>query len=492
MSVSLLLHRYAIVLFLLCVGLSSLAAQQFPTATEIAEEMTIGWNVGNTLEALYEFNGEIVAGETAWGNPVIQQRLIDSVKAAGFNTIRLPVAWDVHAQNDIIDPAWMNRVQEVVDMCYQSGLYVIVNIHWDMGWLEENVRVADQAEVNRKQGAYWGQIAEHFQDYDHHLLFASANEPHADNASQMAVLLSYHQTFIDVVRANGGSNAERTLIIQGPRTDIELTDDLLSTLPTDPARDKLMVEVHFYPYQFTLMTEDASWGNRFFYWGNCNRSATDPAHNPTWGEEAFVDEMFGNMKSKFIDQGIPVILGEYGARKRNNLTGERFRLHQRSREYYLKYVTHAAVRTGLVPFYWCAGLNDLFDRTDGSVREPADLAALMAGAYSTEDSVVCGERDCNGTLFGHAYRNSCQDCVTGGSLDCLTNTDNPAEQAAPALFPNPTTGPISIEYGDWVLYDHLGRVVLEGVNTPSADISEFPAGVYFVVTGGRVTKLIKR
>lgn len=477
-------------------GSLHLSAQTFPTAQELADEMTIGWNIGNTMEALYENNnGEIVAGETAWSNPEITQRLIDSVKAVGFNTIRIPVAWDVHSTNGVIDPNWMARVQEVVDYCYQQDLYVMVNIHWDNGWLEENCTPEMQEINNEKQGQYWGQIADNFKDYDEHLMFASANEPHVDDATQMEVLLSYHQTFIDTVRASGGNNDQRILIVQGPATDIEKTDDLMNTMPDDPAEDRLMAEVHFYPYQFSLMEEDADWGNVFNYWGECNQSETDPEHNPTWGEEEDVDEMFQLMKTKFVDNGYPVVLGEYGARLRTSLSGENFDLHQRSREYFLKYVTRSALNHGLIPVYWCAGLGDLFDRDTGSPLEPGTVDALMAGAYTNSTTVNCGGTDCKGTDYGHAYYNECDVCVLGydeDANDCLVTSINKPESDNFNIYPNPTTGNVQWdESGTYTLKSSTGFMLEQGEGT-SLDISTQPSGIYFLEMEGNVYKIIKQ
>jgi hypothetical protein len=169
------------------------------------------------------------------------------VKAAGFNTIRIPVAWDNHADQATgkIDAAWMDRVNEVVGYCINDSLYVILNIHWDNGWLENNCTLAQKEAVNKKQENYWTQIADRFEPFNGHLLFASANEPNVENAEQMSVLMSYHQTFIDAVRATGGNNSTRVLIVQGPSTDIEKSDQLMETMPSDPAENLLMFEVHF-------------------------------------------------------------------------------------------------------------------------------------------------------------------------------------------------------------------------------------------------------
>ncbi len=342
--------------------------------------MKIGWNIGNSLE--------VPSGETGWGNPMVDQELIDAVSNAGFNTIRIPCAWDSHADQSTleIDPAWLSRVSEVVDYCYANDMYIIINCHWDGGWLENNVTVAMQDTVNAKQEAYWTQIADYFKDYDEHLLFASANEPNVENATQMTVLLSYHQTFIDAVRATGGNNSSRVLVIQGPSTDIDKTNQLMSSLPADQIEDHLIVEIHYYtPWNFCGLTSDADWGKMFYFWGQGYHSATNPDRNATWGEEAAAESYFQLMKTKFVDQGIPVILGEYSAVKRTSLTGTDLDLHLASREYYYKYVTDAAIRHGLVPIYWDNGYNGnngvaLFNRINGAIVDQGALDALIEGA----------------------------------------------------------------------------------------------------------------
>ncbi|MWB93583.1 cellulase family glycosylhydrolase [Flavobacterium sp. GA093] len=347
-------------------------------ATQLAAKMNLGWNIGNTLEA--------TGSETAWGNPKVTKALIDLVKANGFNAIRIPCSWNQYLENAStakINTQWLDRVKEVVQYCVDNDMYVIVNIHWDGGWLENNVTDAKKEENNAKQKAFWQQIATHLRGFDEHLLFASANEPNVENAAQMAVLTSYHQTFIDAVRSTGGKNAYRNLIVQGPSTDIEKTNLLMTSLPTDSATNRMMAEVHFYPYQFTLMTEDADWGKMFYYWGAGNHSTTDTERNATWGEEADIDRFFLMMKTQFVDKGIPVILGEFGAIKRD-LTGDALTLHLKSRAAFLKYVVKQSRANGMVPFYWDAGnlganTMSLFDRSNNTVYDSQALEALLEG-----------------------------------------------------------------------------------------------------------------
>lgn len=348
-------------------------------AVELAAKIKLGWNIGNTLEA--------TGGETAWGNPKVTKALIDLVKANGFNAIRIPCSWNQNLANPStaqIKTEWLNRVKEVVQYCVDNDMYVIVNIHWDGGWLENNVTEAKKEENNAKQKAFWEQIATHLRGFDQHLLFASANEPNVENATQLAVLTSYHQTFIDAVRATGGKNTNRTLIVQGPSTDIEKTNMLMLNLPTDNIANRMMVEVHYYtPYQFCLMDKDADWGKMFYYWGVGNHSTTDTARNSSWGEEGDVDKFFKSMKTQFVDKGIPVVLGEFAA-IRCDLTGEALTLHLTSRAFYLKYVVKQAKANGMLPFYWDAGnmgtnSSALFNRTNNTVYDSQALTGLLDG-----------------------------------------------------------------------------------------------------------------
>ncbi len=350
------------------------------TAVQIAANIKLGWNIGNTLEA--------TGGETAWGNPKVTKALIDFVKASGFNAIRIPCSWNQNMANSTtaqIKADWLARVKEVVQYCTDNNMYVILNIHWDGGWLENNCTDAKKVENNAKQKAFWEQIATSLRGFDEHLIFASANEPNVADATQMAVLTSYHQTFIDAVRSTGGKNAHRTLVIQGPSTDIDKTNKLMLTLPTDTVANRMMVEVHYYtPWNFCGMEKDETWGKMFYYWGANYHSTTDTARNATYGEEADLDKLFKSMKTQFVDKGIPVVLGEFGAIRRSNLTGSDLTLHLDSRAFFLKTVVKQAKANGLLPFYWDAGnlgvnTMSLFDRSKNTVYDSQALTALLDG-----------------------------------------------------------------------------------------------------------------
>ena len=358
-------------LVLLCVFLCAIVPlyAQLPSPT-------YGWNLGNTLEP--------PCGEGCWGSAATQN-LINAVASAGFNTIRIPCAWDSNANQStyVIDSTYMARVKEVVDWCYGANLYVIVNCHWDNGWLEKNIGDTVDSTIAAKQYAYWTQISETFINYDDKLMFAGCNEPDIDTAAQMATLLVYEQTFVDAVRDTGGNNSNRWLIVQGPKTDINLTYQLMNTLPTDTAVDRMMVEVHYYdPYQYTLMTSDASWGDMFYFWGQNYYHDTMTNRNADWGREDWVNTQFEKMKTKFVDQGIPVIIGEFCAFKRtgySDLTDEDFDLHVAGRTYFHKTIMDVANAKGLKPIFWdIQGQN--FNWTSGTQTDPDNITVLTGGA----------------------------------------------------------------------------------------------------------------
>ena len=349
------------------------AKSKLPTAQHIATKMGVGWNLGNTLEA--------ICGENAWGAGHTSQQLIDSVKAAGFNTVRIPVSWFCHSDTvtSVIDKEWIARVKEVADYCIKDDMYVILNMHWDKGWLENRVNKANQGIVNKRQRAYWTQIANYFKDYDEHMLFAGTNEPNAHDSIQMSVLMTYHQTFVDAVRATGDNNSSRTLIIQGPATDVEDTYKLMKTMPKDKIADRLMAEVHYYtPYQFCLMENDADWGKKFYYWGKDNHSATEITRNASWGEENDVDKNFGKMKAQFVDKGIPVIIGEFGAGKRKLSQPSDQALNNASVESYYRQVVKSAVSKGLIPICWDVP-GWLFNRSTGAILDQGIIKAIKQG-----------------------------------------------------------------------------------------------------------------
>jgi aryl-phospho-beta-D-glucosidase BglC (GH1 family) len=338
---------------------------------------TYGWNLGNTLEP--------PSGERSWGPPATEA-LIAAVDAAGFNSVRIPCSWDSNAnpRTRQINPTYMARVKQVVDWCLARNLHVVINCHWDNGWLDSSGFRRFDSKINGKVQSYWTQIANTFKNYDSRLLFSCTNEPDIDSQAKTNVLLQYYQTFVNAVRATGGQNATRWLVLSGPSTDIDKTYDCFNTLPTDPTPGRLAVEVHYYsPFQFCLMTSDADWGSMFYFWGQGYHSATLPNRNPTWGEEDYLLQEFQKMQTKFTSKGIPVLLGEYHATKRVGYAdlpaGPEYQRHLASRTYFHKTGSDTANSVGMKPFYWDTP-GGFFDWTTGALLDPDNVNALTGGA----------------------------------------------------------------------------------------------------------------
>lgn len=340
-------------------------------ALTLAKQMYAGINIGNTME--------VPGGETGWGNPRVSKEYIDGLKAAGFNAVRIPCAWDSHIINqetNEIDPAWLDRVSEVVGYCRANDMYAIVNIHWDGGWLEENCTPEAQEANNAKQHALWTQIASKLNVYDEYLLFAGCNEPNVENAEQMAVLKSYEQTFIDAVRATGGNNATRCLIVQGPSTDIDKTLNLFGEMPTDVVTGRLMLEVHYYtPWTFCGLEVDADWGRMAYFWGEYEVEGSD--RNSGYGADDVI-AAFEKLEARYVHDNIPIILGEYGAMVRT--VSENQEAHDLSRQSFTEVVTREAKNHGIVPFFWDGGTFVMIDRYTGTVSEHYAYDGLMQGA----------------------------------------------------------------------------------------------------------------
>ncbi len=330
------LHLFSLMLAVLmlipCVGSAEEAVvdngvmREGLTALEATRLMGNGINLGNTLEACDNNVGiktnAPLSYETYWGQPKTTQAMIDGMKAAGFDTIRIPVAWMTNAthlyEGDYtIDAGYMDRVEEVVRYARKAGMYVIINDHWDGGWygMFGSESAETRALAMEAYKGMWQQIAERFRDYSDYLIFESANEElggrfdensplycsdsvvtYLNDDERYALTNEINQTFVDVVRATGGNNATRFLLIAGYSTNIDQTCDDRFQMPKDTADSKLMVSVHYYDP-----------------WSYCGASSAASATK--WGKVSdyeYLDQQLAKM-TKFTEAGYGVVIGEYGA-----------------------------------------------------------------------------------------------------------------------------------------------------------------------------------
>ena len=347
------------------------------TPDQVVQAMAPGINFGNTLESLDKSDTPpfTVSKETAWDNPPANQTIFNAYAAAGFKSVRIPVTWDQYVDaNGHIAPFWLARVKQVVDYALNAGLIAIINIHHD-GWVIPDT--AHKADADARMTSYWTQIATYFAGYDNRLLFASANEVHmpdvysAPMSENCAVQVGFNQAFVDAVRSTGGNNRSRTLIVQLYAGDIGFGLDICkqATLPTDKIAHRLIVEFHFYK-PFSFVDSGPRWAN-IWQWGAL---ATDPSAVDSCCKEGFVRKQFDRMKSTYVDRGVPVILGEYGASTKPVGPGKGIKTFV---DYWDGYVTHSAISHDFVPIYWDTG--DLIDRTNGVPKDKGVLDAIISG-----------------------------------------------------------------------------------------------------------------
>jgi len=375
---------------------------------EIVAAMGAGWNLGNQLEA--SLSG--TPSETAWGNPVITENLIKAVKKAGFSTIRVPVSYLSMIGSDYtINSSWLNRVQEVVDMCIENDLYVIINMHGDGynsvegGWLLCNG--SDQTTIRAKYKACWKQIANKFKDYDEHLIFESMNEEFdgtygTPNSTYYSNINTLNQIFVDTVRQTGGNNAMRWLLVPGWNTNIEYTAGNYGfVVPSDnyrssaiPSNEKrIMISVHYYdPWDFC-----GAESSTITQWGS---TATNSSKVASYGDESYLNSQLYNMYSKFVTQGYPVVIGEYGAIDKSAYDSA----NTANRVEWAKKVCTYAKQYGCVPVWWDNGYNGtygfgLFDRNSGTVTQQSIINAII-GVMGTGSSSGSSSSGSSGSTSG--------------------------------------------------------------------------------------------
>ncbi|MFL6604933.1 MAG: glycoside hydrolase family 5 protein [Steroidobacteraceae bacterium] len=308
-------------------------------AWHAATLMGLGVNIGNTLDNTSKW-------ETGWGNPRITREYIASLAALGFKSVRLPVAWDTYAQEGRIQPDKLARVGEVVDWIMAAGMFCIVNIHWDGGWIDSSYRerfrdtyATFSAQAERKYRSYWTQIASFLADRNERLLFEALNEETnfermGSSGDAYATLQKVNQLFIDTVRATGGNNAKRLLIITGYSTDIAKTTSGEYLLPADSVPHRLLLSVHYYtPWKFVGMTADT-------YWVKVQ---------PTWGspdDVAELERLFDALQRFCVHNDLPAFIGEFGVASKKETA---------SRVRWMSAVAKAALSRRMVPVLWETG-----------------------------------------------------------------------------------------------------------------------------------------
>ncbi len=338
------------------------------TSLELTSEMKIGWNLGNTLDStLTNPDGDesTETWEKAWGNPVTTKAMIDQVKSQGFNVLRIPITWEGKygdAPDYEIREDWLARVKEVVDYGIENDMYVIINMHHEEWYFPSYENEEQATEI---LCALWKQIAEYFEGYDEHLIFESMNEPrlkgeasewNGGTAEARDVINHLNAAFVETVRATGGNNTYRHLMI--PTYAASSSDTVLNdfVLPDD---DKVIVSIHAYlPYSFALADDGTD------TWSIDNSSDTYS-----------IDELFAKLKELFIDNGTAVIIGEFGTRNRFN-TEDR----AACASYYITKATEASI-----PCIWWdnnafvgTGENfGLFNRSTFEWRYPEIISAMM-------------------------------------------------------------------------------------------------------------------
>ena len=292
------------------------------TATQVVSDMTVGWNIGNSLDSYGQKSNfpYTSSNETYWGNPKTTKALIDEVAKAGFNTIRIPVSWGQYTtgSNYQIPDFFMSRVKEVVDYCIANDMYVILNTHHDIN-NDYCFYVPNNANKSRSEAYFksvWTQIGNEFKDYDYHLVFETMNEPRlvghseewwfprnnpsSDIREAVACINDYNQVALDAIRATGGNNVTRCVMVPGYDASIEgcMTDGF--AMPKDSASNRLILSVHAYiPYYFALASD----------------TYTTKFDDSNKGD---IDSFFNDLNSKFLSKNVPVVVGETSATNRNN------------------------------------------------------------------------------------------------------------------------------------------------------------------------------
>lgn len=422
-----------------CTTIPGDARTMKPASLELAELMGNGINLSNTMEAYGHLNPGIDKAprvyETLWGQPVTTKQMLLAMKKAGFDSIRIPVAWtntmDFENGNYSIAAAYLDRVEEIVNYALDADMYVIINDHWDGSWWG---MFGSAARETREKGmklyiAMWKQIAERFSDYSNKLIFESANEELGSrlndaNVAQDSGTLSedecyqtsnkINQTFVDTIRSSGGNNRDRFLLIAGYNTNIEKTCDDRFVMPTDKVVDKLLISVHYYDPWTYCGTDSVT------RWGSTN-------------EHKDMNDSLAAMK-KFTDKGYGVIIGEYGpgpvlsdGKRKENIAD------------YLRNFIDNCDLYGYVPMLWDIG--GYFNRTKLRIDDEEIAALFVKRSHSAQ-----------------SFRTTEEISATARkSLEAALERSKSYKEAAPALAGNGKAAAwIMYSSNDWAITYSVG------------------------------------
>ncbi len=290
-------------------------------AMRFMRQLQVGWNLGNTFDAFDDNNPKLgLKLESYWTNAVTSRELIHALKDAGFNLIRIPVSWHNHLidENYTVDPSWMARIHEVAEWIAAEGMYFIINVHHDNGVRYFYPDTAHYEQSERYLSAIWNQIADSFADFDEHCILESMNEPRLVGSSHewwldanaaecrdaAECINKLNQAFVSLVRAKGGNNAERYLSVPGYCASPDGVLYSGFTIPEDSAENRIIIEVHAYtPYNFAL-----------------NKNSSDSSFDleKDKDKKSEISRFMNNLYQKYIANGVPVIIDEFGALKKKD------------------------------------------------------------------------------------------------------------------------------------------------------------------------------
>jgi len=407
-------------------GLSILGCHAM-SSMELTKNMKIGWSLGNTLDAncadTLDYSKDQTASETCWGNVKTTEGLFTALMKDGFDTFRIPTTWDGHfgeGPDYKIDSAWMKRVHEVVDYAYKNGAYVILNIHhekWNYAFAN-NLEKAKTILV-----AIWKQIAAEFADYDEHLIFEGLNEPRkvgdpvewtGGDSEGWDFVNQMNELFVKTIRGCSGENAKRHLMI--PTYAATTQDSAINAFKLPSGDNNLIVSLHAYtPYNFALNNADG---------------AVTTFDNPSE-----LDSLFNLIKTKFISQNIPVIIGEFGAMSREN---------DAERAKWAEYYTKGAKAIGVPCVIWDNGVFEgtgerfgLIDRTTFEIKAPEVVNSLMKGIGSTGPVTPTKEETSASPQGNETNANAPpMDANANANADANANNNNAPVDLPPKSLPN--------------------------------------------------------